>query len=797
MNKKFIGSWVSLSLFLLVSIQLWGQQIPQGYYDPAVGKKKAELKTALHEIIKHANVLGYGSGAGKTWSGFAKTDVDKNGNYVDMYSPNKVPVNGNSAGSGMNIEHSFAKSWWGGQKNQAYCDIQQLRPSNSRANSSKGSWPMAVVDGKKTYDNEVIKVGKSSSRPGGEISAWEPSDEYKGDFARIYMYMVTCYEDYASKWTGNSANQLDNNTYPVFEPWTVELLLKWCRQDPVSDWEIQRNDKVYEIQGNRNPYVDYPELAEYVWGESTGTDWFPGGTTDPVINSPKDQSTIDMGITAANTPLVKTIRVSAHNLTENITLSLAGTGFELDTRAVTKEEALKGKDITVTYRNGNAGASTATLTLKSGGLTTTVTLKAEAVDGIPALPAENVRTTSFIARWKDLLGGMYSLKVFASDETTLLGGYPVTVQASTEEYAVTELTPGTVYYYQLSQGSIVSNLVKATTLAPTPLLTASVPDGDLNFAAAPGGIPAPKRVVVYTEYLNNPIEATIDEPFEISLDRDNWSTSLNLGKEGETLYVRQPATTETGRWEGTLSLISKEIPEPVELDVTGVVEESEAFLEDFEKGEKSGYGFGNMKCTVCEWTFDDAGLFGQTNFDRFNGKQAVRLGKSEDSYLCMNEDKIKGIRRLSFSAGIAGSDPAGALQTAYSTDGGVTWVNTGNPVEVTGQKLQKYSFDVNVEGAVRIKIQKTKGGRMNIDDVELTDYVLSSLAETPGDRTSIFTGKNSLIIRAINQQEITVHSIEGLEIYRNRIPAGETVIRLPRGSYIVTSGESSRKIIIR
>ena len=95
---------------------------------------------------------------------------------------------------------------------------------------------MAIVDGKTTYDNGVIKVGKSSSRPGGEITAWEPSDQYKGDFARIYMYMVTCYENFSEKWTGNSVNQLDNNTYPVFENWTIKMLLEWCEKDPVDDW---------------------------------------------------------------------------------------------------------------------------------------------------------------------------------------------------------------------------------------------------------------------------------------------------------------------------------------------------------------------------------------------------------------------------------------------------------------------------------------------------------------------------------------------------------------------------------
>lgn len=163
MNSMLLKIKISFLLFLGISLQLWAQ-IPDGYYDSALGKKKAELKTALHKIIGKADVLDYGSGAGKTWSGFVQTDVDDEGYYVDMYSPNRVKANGNSAGSGMNIEHSFAKSWWGGTKNQAYKDIQQLRPSNSGANSSKGSWPMAIVDGKTTYTKsgnlQVVPVAK-------------------------------------------------------------------------------------------------------------------------------------------------------------------------------------------------------------------------------------------------------------------------------------------------------------------------------------------------------------------------------------------------------------------------------------------------------------------------------------------------------------------------------------------------------------------------------------------------------------------------------------------------------------
>ena len=60
----------------------------------------------------------------------------------------------------------------------------------------------------------------------------------------------------------------EKSEYPTLKPWAVELLLKWHAQDPVSEKEIARNNAVYAIQGNRNPFIDYPRLADFVWGDS-------------------------------------------------------------------------------------------------------------------------------------------------------------------------------------------------------------------------------------------------------------------------------------------------------------------------------------------------------------------------------------------------------------------------------------------------------------------------------------------------------------------------------------------------
>lgn len=172
----------------------------------------------------------------------------------------------------MNIEHSFPKSWWGGAKNQAYEDLYNLMPCESRINSTKSNYPMGkVVSGDK--GNGWTKVGKGTD---GNWY-WEPADPWKGDFARGYMYMATAYQDY--NWVGKQALQiLQQGAYPTLQKWAYTLYIQWAKADKPNALEIKRNNDVTKIQGNRNPYVDFPNLMEYVWGDSTNIAFNPETT---------------------------------------------------------------------------------------------------------------------------------------------------------------------------------------------------------------------------------------------------------------------------------------------------------------------------------------------------------------------------------------------------------------------------------------------------------------------------------------------------------------------------------------
>jgi hypothetical protein len=113
------------------------------YASSLKGLKKAELKEALHKLMnKNKTVLEYGSGKQKTWWGFWYTDrISATNECINRYNAHKFHFIGKSnngnAISGMNIEHSFPKSWWGGTKNDAYKDLMHLYPSESDGNSDK------------------------------------------------------------------------------------------------------------------------------------------------------------------------------------------------------------------------------------------------------------------------------------------------------------------------------------------------------------------------------------------------------------------------------------------------------------------------------------------------------------------------------------------------------------------------------------------------------------------------------------------------------------------------------------
>ena len=235
------------------------------YYQNADGKSGAALKTALHNIIsKKKKSPSYDD----LLELYKKTDTRADGYVRDWYSniTNFTHIKDKAGsyqkeGDVYNREHSVPQSW-GAPK----ADIVHVVPTDGYVNNRRGNLPFGeVANVKYSSANDYSKQGTCKTA-GYSGTVFEPNDEVKGDLARIYFYMATCYEGSAQNW-GNSV--FTGTVYKPFSDWTYNMLIRWSQLDPVDEVEKARNDSIYlsNVQGNRNPFVDYPGLEDYIWGD--------------------------------------------------------------------------------------------------------------------------------------------------------------------------------------------------------------------------------------------------------------------------------------------------------------------------------------------------------------------------------------------------------------------------------------------------------------------------------------------------------------------------------------------------
>ena len=165
-----------------------------------------------------------------------------------------------------NREHSFPKSWFGGTNYPMYTDLFQLYPTDGYVNNRRGNYPYGEVNSASWASQNGCKVGNNTT-PGYSGTVFEPIDAYKGDFARTYFYMATRYFEEDNGWPGSP---MVDGSQP--KTWALNMLHNWHTEDPVSEKEINRNNDVYDIQDNRNPFIDHPWFVDAIW--------FPTGIND-------------------------------------------------------------------------------------------------------------------------------------------------------------------------------------------------------------------------------------------------------------------------------------------------------------------------------------------------------------------------------------------------------------------------------------------------------------------------------------------------------------------------------------
>ena len=247
--------------------------IPDGYYNNVEGKKNADnILNALCDIIDDHTVISYNA----LEDYYQQTDFYSD-TLWDMYSTCRFTmadanVPQSAVCDGWNKEHVCCQSWLG--SGPMVSDLFNVYPTDARVNNLRSNYPYGEVSGangtgisKNTGNHALGKLG-ANTFSGYSGKVFEPHDDYKGDFARTFMYMVARYRNNVLNSSEGSTMFVANKTN--FTEYAKNLLLKWHRADPVSQKEIDRNQAVYGLQHNRNPFIDYPELAEYIWGNKIG-----------------------------------------------------------------------------------------------------------------------------------------------------------------------------------------------------------------------------------------------------------------------------------------------------------------------------------------------------------------------------------------------------------------------------------------------------------------------------------------------------------------------------------------------
>ena len=290
--KKHFFSFLALAFAAQISLAATvtaPAEIPT-YWASIDGKSGAALWTA----VSSATAKGYSSiGYNGLYNAYKKTDVypadsvGKAGKIWDMYgecafATTNTCGNYSSPCDCYNREHSIPQSWWGGGTGGIGNDIFHVLPTDGKINGVRSNYEYGEVNGGTNWlGNKYGSAGswstdkKTIASTAGESvngsgNVFEPKPQYKGDWARGILGTIV-------KWQSDvtTSNNFFSGTYTASGYYgltkkAVVLLMKWHREDPVSQKEIDRNNGIQQTQGNRNPFIDYPYLAEYIWGEHAG-----------------------------------------------------------------------------------------------------------------------------------------------------------------------------------------------------------------------------------------------------------------------------------------------------------------------------------------------------------------------------------------------------------------------------------------------------------------------------------------------------------------------------------------------
>lgn len=261
------------------------------YYNGITAESGTQLLGQIHDLIVETHTTYTSYDDCKTKEKISDPGLDGQG-YLEFYTHETITSFGGSVGTA-NREHvwcqSLSNGLWG--ESGAGSDMHHIRPTESSLNSTRGNHKYGNVNISGAKEAYSKKVGGGQSKLGGYVSGdtFMPLDNVKGDAARIVMYVYTHYNKGANVGgtldsKGSGTLKFTNIMSASTESDACKILLEWNELDPVDEIERKRNEEVFKIQHNRNPFIDHPEYAEAIWGDGTVTpnpDGGDGGGTTP------------------------------------------------------------------------------------------------------------------------------------------------------------------------------------------------------------------------------------------------------------------------------------------------------------------------------------------------------------------------------------------------------------------------------------------------------------------------------------------------------------------------------------
>lgn len=519
----------SFLLFLLFFVQLFAQE--SYYNDVNLNLTGLTLKEelAVKIINTHTRTLFYE----QIWNASKATDVNpnnptevlllygwENGTDSNVTNDRERNINLNGSGNGTwNREHVYSRSLGTPNLGESGpgADAHHLRPTDVQRNSSRGNRKFSNATGSPSGATSETYIDALS---GTNSAGWYPGDEWKGDVARMMMYMYLRYGNRclpSNVGLGSNANTPDD---------MIDLFLKWNAEDPVSDFERQRNTyhentNNLEAQGNRNPFIDNPRLATRIWGgpeaEDTWGIYTSSDTENPSTPSnlvPSNITTfsVDLSWTAATDNVAVTsydifVNGMLYSNTTNTTKTIVG--LDSDTNY---SIYLIAKDIAENK------------SLQSD----TILIKTLIDDEAPSIPnnivISNETTSSFVVSWN------------ASTDNTAVTSYDIFVDTiligSTAEttYTVTNLTESTSYDVQIRARDAKNNISDFSAVVIATTSTQNTVSNELFFSEYVEGSSNNKAL----EIVNNTEDDISLEGYSIKrqtnggVDGSGWQFELQL-----------------------------------------------------------------------------------------------------------------------------------------------------------------------------------------------------------------------------------------------------------------------------